>query len=36
MTDTTDDVFSHDQEAVLCRRLLGDRAHGLETVVAAP
>ena len=25
----TDDVFSHDQEAALCRRVLGDRAHGL-------
>ena len=29
----TDDVFSHDQEVALCRRLLGDRAHGLETLV---
>ncbi|GAA4921408.1 hypothetical protein EV188_11683 [Actinomycetospora succinea] len=29
----TDDVFSHETEAALCRRLLGDRAHGLDTLV---
>ncbi|MDD7965583.1 hypothetical protein [Actinomycetospora lemnae] len=41
MTDTTAGttadrarVFTHEQEAELCRRLLGDRAHGLETLVA--
>jgi hypothetical protein len=32
MTDTVD-VFTHDREAELCRRLLGDRAHGLDTLV---
>jgi hypothetical protein len=27
--------FAHESEAEVCRRVMGDRAHGLETVVAA-
>jgi hypothetical protein len=33
MTEEHDRDFSHEQEAALCRRLLGDRAHGLDTLV---
>ena len=37
-TDPADDTdrlgpFAHDQEAALCRRLLGARAHGLDGLV---
>jgi hypothetical protein len=31
-----DEVFTHEAEAELCRRLLGDRAHGLERLVESP
>ncbi len=27
--------FAHEREAELCRRVMGDRAHGLDTVIAA-
>lgn len=33
MTEDQDQTFSHEQEAAVCRRLLGDRAHGLDTLV---
>jgi hypothetical protein len=26
--------FAHEREAELCRRVMGDRAHGLDAVVA--
>jgi hypothetical protein len=31
MTRTANDVFTHELEAEVCRRVLGDRAHGLDT-----
>lgn len=27
--------FAHEREAELCRRVLGDRAHGLDTETAS-
>jgi len=35
-TETADPgPFAHDQEAAVCRRVLGDRAHGLDGLVEA-
>jgi hypothetical protein len=34
--DTVDlGPFAHEREAEVCRRITGDRAHGLDVVVAA-